>query len=119
LSLPVFAAWGALGGLLLTLFPLALSAVGLATLNVSPWPIIAAIGGPFILLGAASATITLTLARGSARRALAEASEDDVQLSQGQAKQLAGGGASSPRGSMAGSSGARVRRDTASDSGDV
>src|SRR5918996_3915539 len=36
LSLPVFAAWGALGGLLLTLFPFALVAVGLASLNVSP-----------------------------------------------------------------------------------
>ena len=119
LSLPVFAAWGALGGLLLTLFPLALSAVGLATLNVSPWPIIAGIGGPFILLGAASATITLMLARGSARRAFAETGEDDVQLSQGEAKALVDGSASSPRGSLAASRGARVRPDTARDSGDV
>ena len=72
LSLPVFAAWGALGGLLLTLFPLALSAVGLATPNVSPWRIIGGIGGPFILLSAASAAISLTLARRSAARELAE-----------------------------------------------
>ena len=74
LSLPVFAAWGALGGLLLTLFPLALAAVGLATLNVSPWRILAGFGGPFILLGAASASTSLILARRSARREIAEAS---------------------------------------------
>ena len=77
LSLPVFAAWGALGGLLLTLFPLALSAVGLASLNVSPWRLIAGIGGPFILLSAASATISLILARRSAGQAVAEAGSAD------------------------------------------
>jgi hypothetical protein len=73
LSLPVFAAWGALGGLLLTLFPLVLSAVGLATLNVNPWPAIAVIGVPFMLLGAASASVSLMLARRSASRSLADA----------------------------------------------
>jgi len=73
LSLPVFAAWGALGGLLLTLFPLALSVVGLASLNVSPWRVLAGVGGPFILLGAASAALSLTLARRSAREESADA----------------------------------------------
>ena len=73
LSLPVFAAWGALGGLLLTLFPLALTAVGLASPNVSPWRLVAGVGGPFILMGAASAAISLTLARRSARNASADA----------------------------------------------
>jgi hypothetical protein len=81
LSLPVFAAWGALGGLLLTLFPLALAAVGLATLNVSPWRIIAGFGGPFMLLGAASAAISLTLARRSADREFADASEERARSS--------------------------------------
>ena len=75
LSLPVFAAWGALGGLLLTLFPLALSVVGLASLNVSPWRILAGVGGPFILMGAASAALSLTLARRSAREHSAGAVE--------------------------------------------
>ena len=75
LSLPVFVGWGALGGLLLTLFPLVLSAVGLATLNVSPWRLFAGIGGPIILLSSASAAISLTLARRSAGRASAEAIE--------------------------------------------
>jgi len=81
LSLPVFAAWGALGGLLLTLFPLALSAVGLASLNVSAWRIVAGIGGPFVLLGAASAALTLTLARRSAGRTFAEVGPDMARRS--------------------------------------
>ena len=118
LSLPVFAAWGALGGLLLTLFPLALSAVGLATLNVSPWPIIAGIGGPFILLGAASATITLMLARGSARRAFAGAGEDEARLSRGETRELNRGSESSVHGGLGARHEARVRPDTVRDSGD-
>jgi hypothetical protein len=119
LSLPVFAAWGALGGLLLTLFPLALSAVGLATLNVSPWPIIAAIGGPFILLGAASATITLMLARRSARRAFAGAGEDEAQLSEGEARELAGRSEPPVNEQTPASHGARIRTDAVRDSGDA
>ena len=75
LSLPEFAAWGALGGLLMTLFPLALSAVGLATLNVTAWRIVSGLGPPFMLFGAASASISLLLARRSADRASAEAVE--------------------------------------------
>src|SRR5688500_12579799 len=66
LSLPVFAAWGALGGLLLTLFPFALVAVGLASRegsDISDWQIISVIGGPFIFLSAISAAGSLLLAR--------------------------------------------------------
>ena len=66
LSLPRFAAWGALGGLLLTLFPFALVAVGLASRegsDIGTGQILAAITGPFILLSAASASVTLFLAR--------------------------------------------------------
>jgi hypothetical protein len=120
LSLPVFAAWGAMGGLLLTLFPLVLSAVGLATLNVSPWPIIAAIGGPFILLGAGSASLTLILARRSARQALGEASEEQIefQRSHGEAKELAGGSESSLHERFPAGHAARVRTD-AKKSGDT
>jgi hypothetical protein len=46
---------GAVGGLLLTLFPFALVAVGLASTegsDLSPWQVISAISGPFILLSA-------------------------------------------------------------------
>ena len=65
LSVPRFAAWGAVGGLLLSLLPSALMAVGLAT----PGPGVdivkstAVIGVPFILLSAASAAGSLMLAR--------------------------------------------------------
>ena len=65
LSLPRFAAWGAAGGLLLGLFPFALVAVGLASLHArtSPWPLLAAVVVPLTLLGAASASLTLLVAR--------------------------------------------------------
>lgn len=65
LSLPRFAAWGAAGGLLLGLFPFALVAVGLASLHArtSAWPLLAAVVVPLTLLGAASASLTLLLAR--------------------------------------------------------
>ena len=79
LSLPRFAAWGAVGGLLLTLFPFALVVVGLASREgsrVGTGQILAAIGVPFILLSAVSASITLLLARRAARRESRVASED-------------------------------------------
>ena len=71
LSLPGFAAWGAVGGVLLTLFPFALAAVGLASREgsrVGTGQILAALGVPFVLLSAASASITLLVARRAARR---------------------------------------------------
>lgn len=92
LSLPRFAAWGAVGGLLLTLFPFALVAMGLASLNAgaSPWKIIAAIVGPFTLLSAVSASITLMVARKAEGRESLAASEDvaEVGLAEGEAQEL-------------------------------
>jgi hypothetical protein len=70
LSLPRFAAWGALGGVLLTLFPFALVTVGLASTEGGKFAagqILAVISGPFILLSAASAVGSLLLARRSER----------------------------------------------------
>ena len=65
LSLPLVAAWGAAGGLLLTLFPFALVAVGLASFHGTPpgWQVIAMVAVPFVLLSAASASATLLIAR--------------------------------------------------------
>src|SRR5829696_27500 len=66
LSLPRFAAWGAVGGLLLTLFPFALVAVGLASRegsDIGTAQLLAVLTGPFVLLSAASASVTLILAR--------------------------------------------------------
>src|SRR5688500_5420229 len=83
LSVPRFALWGALGGVLLTLFPFALIAVGLASTEGSRFTngqVIAAIGGPFILLSAASAAGSLLLARRAARRDALGASEGDDEL---------------------------------------
>ena len=76
LSLTRFAAWGAVGGLLLTLVPFALVAVGLASRegsHVGTGQILAVIGVPFVLLSAISASITLLVARRSARRDSREA----------------------------------------------
>ena len=79
LSLPVFAAWGALGGVLLSLLPNAMVAVGLATPapGSSMWRATAVISGPFILFSAISAAGSLLLARRAARRGL-PAADDEI-----------------------------------------
>jgi apolipoprotein N-acyltransferase len=97
LSLPLFAAWGAVGGLLLTLFPFFLVAVGLASRegsDIGAGQIIAVIGPTFILLGAVSASVSLMLARKAEKRELLEASKDvaEVGLTENEAKELLGGG---------------------------
>jgi hypothetical protein len=67
LSLRQFTAWGALGGLLLSLVPAAFVVLGLGTFNPnvvpSVWHLTAIIGVPLTLLGAASAAATLLIAR--------------------------------------------------------
>ena len=83
LSLPRFAAWGAVGGLLLSLVPVALVAVGLASVESGAlrlWQLTAAISGPLTLLSAASATGSLALARMAENRVLPEADEDLAEL---------------------------------------
>ena len=86
LSLPRFAAWGAVGGLLLTLFPLALVAVDLASLHAgaSPWRLLAAFGVPLTLLSAASATVTLLVARKAEGRDALEGGELAARLALGE-----------------------------------
>ena len=66
LSIKRFAAWGAVGGLLLALLPDFLVAVGLASLGIeamSLWKLTALISAPLVVLGAASASGSLMLAR--------------------------------------------------------
>lgn len=96
LSLPRFAAWGAVGGVLMSLLPMALVAIGVLTpdATVNVWRFTAELLGPLTLLGAASASATLALARASEDRDLLDASEDvaDVGLSEQEAKELLGGG---------------------------
>ena len=93
LSLPRFAAWGAVGGLLMSLFPAAMVAVGLASLNVDLGLFTSIIIGPLALLTAVSATGSLALARVAEDRALLEASEDvaEVGLTGDEAQELLGG----------------------------
>lgn len=71
LSVPRFAAWGAVSGLLLSLVPGAMVAAGLATPapDVDLWRFTAVIAGPFVLLSAVSAAGSLILARRGERRA--------------------------------------------------
>ena len=78
LSVPRFAALGALGGLLLTLFPFVLVAVGLASTEgsaFSAWEALRVLGPTFILLGAVSAAVTLMVARKAEKRELLDAAE--------------------------------------------
>lgn len=63
LSLPRFAAWGAVGGLLVSLIPAAMVAVGLASTTIPVWQITASLAGPFALGGAVAASGSLALAR--------------------------------------------------------
>ncbi|HEY9516675.1 MAG TPA: hypothetical protein VIQ74_13445 [Gemmatimonadaceae bacterium] len=90
LSLPRFAAWGAVGGLLLSLVPATMVAVGLATPRSSEgalWQITAMISGPLILLSTVSASGSLMLARRAEDRELLEAGEGlaGVGLTEGDA----------------------------------
>jgi len=83
LSLPRFAAWGAVGGLLLGLVPAAMVAVGLASVEgggLSLWQLTALISGPLALLSAGSASGSLMLARMAEDRALLEAGEDVAEV---------------------------------------
>ena len=74
LSLPQFAAWGAIGGLLLSLLPATVAAGGAGVAGV------AAIVGAVTLLSAVSASGSLALARMTEDRALLEASEDVAKV---------------------------------------
>jgi len=80
LSLPKFAAWGAVGGLMLIAFPFVLVAVGLASTegsSVRPLQALAVIAPPFILLSVASASVTLLLARRAERRSVLDRDDSE------------------------------------------
>lgn len=66
LSLPTFTAWGALGGVLLSLVPALLVGMGVASASegaAESWRLTAIVGLPFTLMGAASAAAALLVAR--------------------------------------------------------
>lgn len=84
LSLPRFAVWGALGGLLLGLLPAALVAIGLAHLDgarMGLWAFTMIITPPLTLLGALSGAGSLAIARsGEARIPLGAINETPARL---------------------------------------
>jgi hypothetical protein len=96
LSLPRFAAWGAVGGLLLSLVPDTLCAVGLASRGpeptFGPWELALVIGGPLMLLSAVSAAGSLALARVAERRELPDlgARVAEVGRTEGEPQELSG-----------------------------
>jgi hypothetical protein len=97
LSLPAFTAWGAVGGLFLSLVPAAMVAVGLASLanpDDNLWQITAVIGGPLVVLSAASAAGSLIIARRAQSRGSVDTSADFAETASGDAEtpgQLRGG----------------------------
>ena len=95
LSLPRFAAWGALGGLLLSLVPAAAAAVGFLTIGpgVDLWRVTAVMSGPLTLLSAVSASGSLMLARRAEGRESLKINADatEVGLAAGERGELLGG----------------------------
>lgn len=96
LSAPRVAAWGALGGLLLALFPAFMVLVGLASMGgkgLGLWQLTAIVAGPLMLLSSASATGSLLIARKAERRTLS-AGDDlaDLGLTDREKRELLGGG---------------------------
>jgi len=93
LSLPRFASWGAVGGLVVSLLPAAMAATGFVTLNVPPWQLTAALVGPLTLGSAIAAAGSLALARMAEDRELPNAGHDvgDVGLTPKEGRELLGG----------------------------
>lgn len=93
LSMPRFAAWGALSGVVVSLIPAALVATGLASAAVPVWKITGALVGPLSLGCALAASGSLALARMAENRQLtAREHPGDVGLTEDEEKELLGGG---------------------------
>lgn len=112
LSLPLFAVCGAVGGLLLAQIPNTMVALGLGTPaeGVHLWRLTMMVSGPFAILGAASACITLMIARKGEDRQALEASDDVGELSEGEARGLLGTGSDASAGLRQQAAKQRVRR---------
>lgn len=81
LSLPTFTAWGAVGGVLLSLVPVLLVGAGVASVSEgapSPWRLTAIVGLPFTLMAAASAAATLLAARWADGQGLPAAADEEL-----------------------------------------
>lgn len=93
LSIPRVAAWGALGGLLVSLIPATMVGLGLASANVSIWKITAVLAGPLSLGSAVAAAGSLKLARWADDRRTLDAGKDlgDIGLTDDEKRELLGG----------------------------
>lgn len=93
LSLSGVAVWGAVGGLLVSLLPAAMVAIGWAAPNVPMGKITLALLGPFAVGGAIAASASLALARMAEDRELLDRGRevDDVGLTEDEARDLLGG----------------------------
>lgn len=94
LSLPLFAVSGAVGGLLLAQIPNTMVVLGLGTPaeGVNLWRLTMIVSGPFALLGAVSACMTLLIARKGEDVGPREASDDEGELTEGEAREFLGSG---------------------------
>lgn len=92
LSISAVAAWGALGGVMISLIPAAMVGFGLATPNVPVWQITLGLLGPFVLGGALAASASLVLARSADDRELLSESQDvaDAGLTLDEERELLG-----------------------------
>ena len=81
LSVPAFAAWGAFGGLMLSLLPALLVALGLASRGedgtLGTWQLTAIIAVPLVLLSAISAVVSLIVARLGENQSSPESDDDE------------------------------------------
>jgi hypothetical protein len=93
LSVPQVAAWGAVGGLVVSLIPAAMVFLHLATPNISLWQITAALIGPCTVGGAIAASGSLVLARRAEDQELLDAGHDvgEVGLTEREERELLGG----------------------------
>jgi len=94
LSMAGVAAWGALGGMLVSLFPAAMVAMGLATPNVPIWQITLWLLGPFTIGGALAASASLALATRAEHQTLqrGEQALQELGLTDAEKRELLGDG---------------------------
>ncbi len=92
LSIPRFALWGAIGGVLESLFPAVMVGLGLASPNVPLWQITVSMAIPLSVASAVAASTTLWVARLAEDRELLEVSSEvaEVGLSEAERRELLG-----------------------------
>ena len=92
LSIPRFAAWGAIGGVLVSLIPAAMVAAGLASTSIPVWQITASLAVPFALGGAVAASGSLALARVAERPLVSAATGHEIEPGENESPGRVGGG---------------------------